>query len=432
MDSRILRRCSAAALALLLAVPLSGLAQGDYRYPIRDRWISTVVGTPAQIKAPLPAKEEIPLRKRRVDVFPDREMPEAIWYDGKMLYTVALQKQDAAPVMFLIAGTGAAHNGPKNVMMARAFYEQGYHVVSLSSPTYPNFVGSASSTGVPGHVFRDAEDLYRAMEVAWNDARGSRTATSYSMVGYSLGGLNAAFVAHLDSQRKTFDFERVLLINPPVNLYNSISLLDRMIENIPGGEDNIDLFFNDVLSTFSAVYKREQDDVGFNDDFLVKVFQAFQPKDEELAALIGLAFRISSGSMIFTTDVLTDYGFIKPKGYKIDRYESLSPYRQVAYRIGFTDFYHEFFYPFYADEYPDMTRDDFIESMGLASITDFLSSSDNIFVIHNRDDIILAPGEINYFPQVFGDRAKIYPWGGHLGNMEYIENVMHMVGVFKQ
>ncbi|MDJ0878025.1 MAG: alpha/beta fold hydrolase [Halieaceae bacterium] len=431
MLSRSIRRGVVVAIALLIAAPLSALAQGDYRYPIVDRWVSTVVGTPSQIKAPLPPADSIPLRKRRVTVFPDRDMPEALWYDGKMLYTVALQKQDAAPVMFLIAGTGASHNGSKNLMMARAFYEQGYHVVSLSSPTWPNFVGSASSTGVPGHVFKDAEDLYRAMEVAWNDARGRRTATSYSLVGYSLGGLNAAFVAHLDSQRKTFDFERVLLINPPVNLYNSISLLDRMIKNIPGGEDNFDVFFNDVMRVFSDIYKREQDDVGFSDDFLVKVFQARQPKDEELAALIGLAFRMSSGSMIFTTDVITDYGFIKPKGYTIDMYESLTPYRQVAYRIGFTDFYHEFFYPFYADEYPGMSRDDFIETMGLSSITDFLREADNIFVMHNMDDVILAPGEINYFPAVFGDRAKIYPWGGHLGNMEYIENVAHMVGVFK-
>ncbi len=432
MESRPLRRWATATLALLLCAPLSALAQSEYSFPIRDRWISTVVGTPMQIKAPLPDKEDIPLRKRRVDVFPDRQVPPAIWYDGEMIYTVALQRQTAAPVMFLIAGTGASHNGPKNTMMARAFFEQGYHVVSLSSPTWPNFVGSASSTGVPGHVFRDAEDLYRAMEVAWNDARGRRTATSFSLVGYSLGGLNAAFVAHLDSQRKTFNFERVLLINPPVNLYNSISLLDRMIENIPGGEDNFDQFFNQVLSVFSDVYKREQDDVGFNDDFLVKVFQAFQPKDEELAALIGLAFRLSSGSMIFTSDLLTDYGFIKPRGYKIDRYESLTPYRQVAYRIGFTDFYHEFFYPFYADDYPGMSRDDFIDKMSLASIADFLRSSDNIYVMHNKDDIILEPGEINFFPAVFGDRAKIYPWGGHLGNMEYIENVAHMVGVFKQ
>ena len=78
-----------------------------------------------------------------------------------------------------------------------------------------------------------------------------------------------------------------------------------------------------------------------------------------------------------------------------------------------------------------MDRDGFIEEMSLNSITDYLRGDDRIEVIHNRDDVILAPGEINYFSQVFGSRAKIYPYGGHLGNMEYRENVEYMVGVFK-
>jgi hypothetical protein len=50
----------------------------------------------------------------------------------------------------------------------------------------------------------------------------------------------------------------------------------------------------------------------------------------------------------------------------------------------------------------------------------------------NADDIILAPGEIDFFPRVFGDRARIYPTGGHCGNMDYSTNVAHMVNVFKQ
>ena len=35
-------------------------------------------------------------------------MPEVIWYQQEMRYSAALQRGDA-PVMFLIAGTGAAH-----------------------------------------------------------------------------------------------------------------------------------------------------------------------------------------------------------------------------------------------------------------------------------------------------------------------------------
>ena len=422
---RLLSLCT--VVAALLAPAL--LQAQDYRYPLQDRWLATVVGTPSQFQPPMPDKN--PLRPRRIRIFEDREVPEVIWYNQDMRYSAALQS-GAAPVMFLIAGTGAAHDGSKNVFMAKLFHERGFHVISLSSPTFPNFVAAASKTAVPGHVHRDAEDLYRAMEMTWNDIKGSRTATGFYLTGYSLGAFNAAFVANLDNQRKVFDFERVMMINPPVSLYNSISLLDRMIENIPGGEDNFDQFFERLVRVFSDVYKRSQDNVGFGEDFLTLVFQAMQPKNEELAALIGVSFRLSSGSMMFTTDVMTDYGFIKPKGLVIDKHADLANYRRISQRVGFTDFYHEFFFPYYREEYPGMDRDGFINEMGLSSIREYLKNADNVFVMHNEDDIILAPGEINFFRDVFGSRAKIYPWGGHLGNMMFVENAAHMVGVITQ
>jgi len=43
----------------------------------------------------------------------------------------------------------------------------------------------------------------------------------------------------------------------------------------------------------------------------------------------------------------------------------------------------------------------------------------------------LAPGEIDFFREVFGERAKIYPHGGHCGNMAYPDNLAFMVGFFK-
>ena len=425
-------RVRATCLSFLMLVtasllPLAAHSQ-DYAYPFKDRWLSTVVGTPAQLQPELPGN---PLRQRRIQIFEDRQVPDVIWWNQEMRYSAALQRGDA-PVMFLIAGTGAAHNGSKNIFMAKAFFEQGFHVISLSSPTYPNFVAAASETGVPGHVHRDAADLYRAMEMTWNDIRGNRNATGFYLAGYSLGAFNAAFVSYLDAEQQKFNFERVVLINPPVSLYNSISLLDRMIENIPGGEDNFDQFFERLITTFSDVYQRSSDNVGFGDEFLALLFQALQPKDEELAALIGVSFRLSSGSMLFTSDVMTDYGFVKPAELTLDRYDDISKYRRITQRLGFTDFYHEFFYPFYQDEYPNMDRDGFIKTMALPSIRDHLQNSDNIFVLHNEDDIILAPGEINFFRDVFGDRARIWPWGGHLGNMLYRENAAHMVKVVMQ
>jgi pimeloyl-ACP methyl ester carboxylesterase len=385
-----------------------------------------VVGTPEGYEADLP--KDIPFNKRWLNVFPERQLPDLIWYGQEMIYSEALQDHPA-PLIFLIAGTGAAHNGAKNFNMARAFYKAGFHVVSLSSPTYPNFVSAASSTGVVGDAQRDAADLYRVMEMIWKKLDGDIEVTSFNLTGYSLGAFNSAYVAKLDEERKSFNFRKVLLINPPVSLYNSISLLDRMTQNIPGGEDNFNEFFDKLVQAFSKVYK-DQDEIG--GDFLYQAYKAMDLKDEELAALIGVSFRISSASLVFTSDVMTDYGYVKPKGLVLDRYADLTVYNQVLSRLGFTDYYHDFFYPFYKADNPNVTRDQFIASESLTEIADYLRNSPKITVMHNQNDIILEPGEIDFFNEVFGDRATIYPYGGHCGNMNYKDNVALMVSTFTE
>lgn len=417
-------------LVFVWTVLVASLTQGaveNYDYPFEDRYVATVVGTPHADKAQLP--KHIPFKKRRIVIFEDRKVPDAIWFERELRYSVALQKENA-PLVFLIAGTGAAHNGGKNYDMARAFHQAGFHVISLSSPTYGNFVVAGSETGVPGDAKRDAADLYRVMERVWAELRTDISVTDFYLTGYSLGAFNSAYVSLLDEDRQVFNFEKVLLINPPVSLYNSISLLDRMIENIPGGEDNFHIFFQSLIKGFTEVYKQADDSLDFGDDFLYKAYEAMDLKDEELAALVGVSFRLSSASMAFFSDLMTNYGYVVPKNTYLDRHSNLTPYRQVVDRLGFTDYYHEFFYPYYRDKYPDMDRDKFIQSMSLFSIEDYLRKSDKITVMHNEDDIILQPGEIDFFRDVFGDRATIYPHGGHCGNMGYRDNVALMLSSF--
>jgi len=312
----------------------------NYGYPISDRFVATVVGTPTEYEPDLP---DIPFKQRGIIIFPERVTPDVFFYGHELLYSEALQKKPA-PLIFLIAGTGAAHNGTKNRDMAKAFYQAGFHVVSVSSPTFNNFVTAASKTGVVGHAEKDAEDLYRVFEKIWERLKGDIEVTSFNVTGYSLGGFNAAYVAKLDDERQSFNFRRVLLINPPVSIYNSISLLDRMIDNIPGGVDHFDRFANDLIHAYTQVYKESTDAVG--DDFLYKAYKALDLKDEQLAALIGTSFRISSASLVFTSDVVSDFGYIKPKGLELDRYSNLAVYNEIASRLGFTDYYQEFFYPY--------------------------------------------------------------------------------------
>lgn len=423
-QARFLGLCAALFVSLTCA---SVVTVENYKYPITDRFAATVVGTPVEFQAKLP--ETIPLNERSITIFPDRVTPDVFFYGKELLYSVALQ-ESAAPLIFIIAGTGGSHNGSTNKNMAKAFYQAGFHVVSTSSPTYNNFVIAASKTGVVGHSERDAEDIYRVFEMIWAELKQDIQVTSFNVTGPSLGGFNAAYVSKLDEERKLFNFQRVLLINPPVSLYNSISILDRMTQDIPGGVDNFDRFANRLLNAYASTYKGATP--GSDDNFLYQAYKTLDLKDEQLAALIGTSFRLSSSTLAFTSDVMADFGYIKPRGLPLNRYSNLQIYNDVAVRLGFTDYYFDFFYPFYKKEYPDKTQYEFIADISLKTIEDYLRNTKKITVMHNFDDVILEPGEINFFSEVFGDRATIYPYGGHIGNINYIDNVAHMIATFNK
>ena len=153
-----------AVLCAFLFAVAAGATVENYDYPITDRFAATVVGTPEGYEAQLP--EHIPFKEKRITIFPERVTPDVFFYGHELIYSVALQ-DDEAPLIFLIAGTGASHDGTKNYDMARAFYQAGFHVISISSPTYNNFVTAASKTGVVGHAEKDAEDIYRVFEMIW-------------------------------------------------------------------------------------------------------------------------------------------------------------------------------------------------------------------------------------------------------------------------
>lgn len=423
------------ALYVLLATLFSTMCfaeQSAYVFPtispVYSKYEATVIGTLPPVAAILP--EGNPLKMARIRIFEDRVVPEPFFFDEELKYSFAFQKVPS-PLVFLIAGTGASHNGAKNTEMARAYYHAGFHVVSLSSPTYMNFIVAASRTSVPGHVYGDAEDIYRVMEKIWEQYKEDIEVSDFYVAGYSLGGLNTAFVTLLDEKRKVFNFRKALMINPPVSLYNSISLLDRMSKNIPGGPDNFQRFYASLMDEVSRVYKKA-DTMEMNEEFLFQAYQAVDPSNEELAALVGVSFRLSSASLIYTADVMNQYGFVVPDNITLTANSNQANYSQVAHQIGFTDYFHGFFYPYFKQTTPDLSRSDYADMMSLTAIESYLASSTKIEVIHNKDDIILEPGEIDFFPRVFGDRAKIYPKGGHCGNMSHRDNVAHMINVFKQ
>lgn len=411
----------------LLMVLISHAAA--YDYPFSDPYVATVVNTPMEYAEVLPT--EVPVKFDTLKMFPERKVPGILWNLDELRYSYVRQK-GPAPLIFLIAGTGASFNSAKMQVMQKAFYRAGYHVISISSPTHPNFVVAASTSSVPGHLEEDSADLYKVMQTVWQKLQQKMEATDFNLAGYSLGAAQSAFIAKLDEQDKVFNFRKVLLINPPVSLYNSVLILDELLElNIPGGLDNFNVFYDRIINAFSDVYAHGEN-VDFNNDFLYQAYKYRKPtSDDPLKALIGTSFRISSENMVFTSDVMTKAGYVVPKNLVLRRHDNVRDYAKVLGHLTFLDYFRGILLPHFQDLNPQTTEADLIRQLSLRSIEDYLRTSPKFGLIHNEDDIILLPGEIDYLRGVFGDRARIFPHGGHCGNMAYPENVAAMVGFFQ-
>ncbi len=405
---------------------------GAYDYPLTDPYVATIIGTPEEFQAELPDKIDYDLLN--VKVFSDRTPPEVFWYQRDFRYSLSYQKGEA-PLIFVIAGTGSSFYSSNMIFFQKIFYQAGFHVVCLSSPTAMNFIVTASESGVPGDTVDDARDLYRVMRLIWEQIKTRITVSEFYLTGYSLGATQSAFVAKLDEEIRLFNFKRVCMINPAVSLYTSAKILDGMVlKALPGGADTFDAWFKQIFQKFSELYKI----MGHQDlthDFLYEVYRTLYrtdpPKQENMAGMIGTAFRLSASNMLFTSDVMTNFGVIKPKNLVLGSADSLTDYFKVSSRMSFVDYFEELFTPYFQAKRPGLTQAALIERLSLRSIDGYLRNNPKIMLMGNADDLILTPDDLAYLKDLFGPRAKIYPSGGHCGNMQYRANALYLIDFFK-
>lgn len=418
---------------LLLVLLLMGLNPGNvaaekaelpFFYPFVNPYEATVIPLPDAYRADL--KADFSIKTFKLDVLPDREVPEVFWYQKGGLTCSLASQEKKAPLIFVIAGTGAHYNSPNMLSLQQVFYKAGFHVICISSPTYMNFVVNAT-TGMPGNTPEDAKDLYRVMQKADAYARKRGVEISgYALTGYSLGGIESAFVAKLDDERKVFNFDRVLLINPPANVYTSISKLDSYLtENVPGGMENFGPWFTDSLQNLAKEAKTVKE-MSLTPESIYRLYKYYPPEEDFLKALIGLSFRMSSANMVFTVDVMHGGGYIIPKNTELTKTTSLTEYAMASYRTSFVNYFDEWFFPYYERREPGLTKDALIKRASLYDLESYLKNNPKIGLLHNEDDIIMAQGEVLYLKALFGDRAQVFPIGGHCGNMSHPDAVRFM------
>ena len=350
-------------------------------------------------------------------------------YQEDYKFSLALQNKKA-PLVFILSGTGSSSTSLKTEFFQRIFYTAGYHVVGVSSTMNTNSVVSLSYEKMPGILMNDGMDLYRAIKRIKTIVEKKAKVSDYYLMGYSLGATHSAVLSYIDEKEQDFNFKRVFMVNPAVNLYTSAKILDNMFEDAIGN-DISNLFVRvNVLTDNLATLTGKTSPETLKKENPEKILRALGVTDTDLKVGIGLVFRLNAIDINFLTDTANKRGVYVDK--EIEKYEDMGVYFQKINFANFQDYMERIAVPYYREKYGTaLTEKKLIEYTDLKVIEDYLRKSDKIMAVTNRDELILTKENIKYLEDVFKGKIIVYPTGGHCGNMFYYENVKNMLNFMR-
>jgi pimeloyl-ACP methyl ester carboxylesterase len=331
----------------------------------------------------------------------------------------------------VISGTGSDGNNSKLSSLRGALYGAGYHVLTMPSPTFPGFIVSASSTGVAGDLMQDGRDLYAAMQQIIARLPRKVRVTEIDVLGYSLGGANAAVVKSIDAGEGKLKIHRAVMIDPPVSLFSSIGRLDKLFAvSVGSGDDAIERLYRRLYAELANLY-RASDRVQVDEDFLLGAAATALQTDAEFSAAIALSFRINLVNVFFAGDLYAGTGVVVDPKHPPKVGDSLEETQRKLRNMPFADYFTKVFAPYYLKRRPQATAASLIADNRLDVIGDTLRNDPDYYAQANSDDVILDKQELAWLQDTLGPRIAVYDHGGHLGNIgerQQVSDMLKMLG----
>jgi hypothetical protein len=287
----------------------------------------------------------------------------------------------------------------------------------MPSPSFPGFIVAASTTGVAGDLLQDSRDLYAAMQAVIAHLPPRVRITDVDVLGYSLGGANAAVVKAIDAREGKLHVHRAIMINPPVSLFTSVARLDKLFaSSIGSGDAGVDRLYRRLYAEVANLY-RESGKAQVDEDFLLGAAAAVLKTDAEFSAAIALDFRLDLVDMFFAGDLYARTGVVVDPAHPPKVGDSLDETARRLRDMPFTDYFARVFVPYYVRHRPGATSASLIADNRLDIIAEALRVDDDYYAQTNDDDLILDRAELNWLQKTLGSRIVVYDHGGHLGNL---------------
>jgi ABC-type transporter lipoprotein component MlaA/pimeloyl-ACP methyl ester carboxylesterase len=324
----------------------------------------------------------------------------------------------AAPVVFIVPGTGGHRESGGTAALAEMAFRAGYHAVAVSSALSFDFIETAGTSDFPGFAPSDAHDVHVALTAVDADLRerfGALVDSRRAVVGISLGGLHVLYMAAKENAARDeglVRFDGYVALNPPVSLVRAVRGMDRCfnlpLELMPEKERR--------EARIRALFRHVIDVAGGRD---LQPGKPLPLSDDEAKFLIGIAFRMKLLDILDQARALGRTGdfFLTPRS-GTDRSAS---YRELA-QYSYLEYLYAFVLPQESRRRPDVTNDEagakrLEELCDLRSLQAPLSENERAFVFTNANDLVIDASDVEFLKDTFGVRLELNADGGHLGNL---------------
>jgi len=380
------------------------LSEADYDYPIHN-----------PLRATLSLGVLKPLKGVPQPTYHSVKQPESIiprYREARPVEYGFLAGKEGAPLVFLHCGLMAsARESDKDIFRAQMLNRRGYQVVLLSSPLEPLVMANLLRSGLAGDIRADAAALYVLMERIAGDlrSRGVRWGRLYQ-VGSSMGGLHAAFVAEEDFRRRRLNFDKTLLLNPPVDVGFGIGVIDGF-----AGAVEDEGFLGAVAALLRALPKvltYDNDEQRYSKEFFAQWNKELGYTDNEVKVLMSYNFKLTMPELNREARAF------------VERFKGNNPCYTHSDSKRFLDYLSSYVVPMVfgltRKDCKPARRDEMTKTVlgrfSLTALTDFLRKPESrVHLFTNRDDFILRAGDLEYLEDTLGDRVLIFPYGGHSG-----------------
>lgn len=412
--SKIIAALVSASVVASAAFAADSVSVDSSVYPIQDPLIATITSAINHT--------DVPFKILTVEPLPKRRSVPLLENMNKVSLTYFSQPNPKAPLAFVIAGVGGSGLSGSSLLIAGDLNKQGYAVVTLPDPVNWQYVLGVSRSGVPGYLPEDVNEYYAFMKFVLRNLKVTQgiKPTRFSVIGYSYGALLTGYLMKEDNSQQYFNFEKAVLINPAVDLNHGVRTLDGFYA---AGDkltaDQKDYIKGSLLSVGADLLSGP----GTMQD-LLSALQTVPPFSvQHRDWLVGDSFREDLRDVVFATQQVHDIGLLKKKATDHHRNARL----EEAKTISFMDYIVKVVLPpIQQRSATPITTGQLISSGGLYPLMDMFANDPRIYMQENANDFLLHGDDLDLLKKTFGDRLRLYPFGGHIGGLWFPKNRMDL------